>query len=104
MLTTASVKTDFAGSAKIGDWVEAHVDVHEVGGQFARATDGLSRGRATPVARSLSMQAKTARLESRAPSYANAAVSVRWKWTMALSKWPKVKASLAPLPSPRWIA
>jgi acyl-coenzyme A thioesterase PaaI-like protein len=28
LIVTASVKTDFAGSAKIGDWVEAHVDVH----------------------------------------------------------------------------
>ena len=32
MLTTASVTTDFAGGAKVGDWVEAHVDVHKVGG------------------------------------------------------------------------
>ena len=31
MLTTASVTTDFAGGAKVGDWVEAHVDVHKVG-------------------------------------------------------------------------
>ena len=37
MLTTASVTTDFAGGAKIGDWVEAHVDVHKVGGRLAFA-------------------------------------------------------------------
>ena len=37
MLTTASVTTDFAGSAKVGDWVEAHVDVHKVGGRLAFA-------------------------------------------------------------------
>ena len=37
MLTTASVTTDFAGSARIGDWVEAHVDVHKVGGRLAFA-------------------------------------------------------------------
>ena len=37
MLTTASVTTDFAGSAKIGDWVEAHVEVHKVGGRLAFA-------------------------------------------------------------------
>ena len=37
MLTTASVTTDFAGSAKIGDWVEAHVDVQKVGGRLAFA-------------------------------------------------------------------
>jgi acyl-coenzyme A thioesterase PaaI-like protein len=27
----------FAGSAKVGDWVEAHVDVHKVGGRLAFA-------------------------------------------------------------------
>ena len=37
MLTTASVTTDFAGSAQIGDWVEAHVDVQKVGGRLAFA-------------------------------------------------------------------
>jgi len=37
MLTTASITTDFAGSARIGDWVEAHVDVHKVGGRLAFA-------------------------------------------------------------------
>ena len=36
-LTTASVTTDFAGGAKVGDWVEAHVDVHKVGGRLAFA-------------------------------------------------------------------
>ncbi|MBM3642961.1 MAG: PaaI family thioesterase [Alphaproteobacteria bacterium] len=37
MLTTASVTADFAGSAKVGDWVEAHVEVHKVGGRLAFA-------------------------------------------------------------------
>jgi acyl-coenzyme A thioesterase 13 len=37
MLTTASITTDFAGAAKVGDWVEAHVDVHKVGGRMAFA-------------------------------------------------------------------
>ncbi len=37
MLTTASVTTDFAGAAGIGDWIEAHVDVHKVGGRLAFA-------------------------------------------------------------------
>jgi uncharacterized protein (TIGR00369 family) len=36
-LTTASVKTDFAGSAKVGDWIEAHVDVQKVGRNLAFA-------------------------------------------------------------------
>jgi acyl-coenzyme A thioesterase 13 len=37
MLTTASVTTDFAGSAKVGDWIEAHVDVQKVGSRLAFA-------------------------------------------------------------------
>ncbi|ODT99282.1 MAG: esterase [Rhodospirillales bacterium SCN 65-16] len=44
LLTTASVKTDFAGSARIGDWVEAHVDVHKVGGRLAFANCYLMVG------------------------------------------------------------
>lgn len=36
-LTTASVTADFAGAPKIGDWVEAHVDVQKVGGRLAFA-------------------------------------------------------------------
>ena len=36
-LTTASLAADFAGAPKIGDWVEAHVDVHKVGGRLAFA-------------------------------------------------------------------
>ena len=30
-LTTASISADFVGSPKLGDWVEAHVDVHKIG-------------------------------------------------------------------------
>jgi acyl-coenzyme A thioesterase PaaI-like protein len=44
LIVTASVKTDFAGSAKIGDWVEAHVDVHKVGGRLAFANCYLKVG------------------------------------------------------------
>jgi len=36
-LTTASLTADFAGAPKIGDWVEAHVDVQKVGGRIAFA-------------------------------------------------------------------
>lgn len=36
-LTTANVTTDFAGSAKVGDWIEAHVDVQKVGRTLAFA-------------------------------------------------------------------
>jgi acyl-coenzyme A thioesterase 13 len=36
-LTTASLSADFAGSPKLGDWVEAHVDVQKVGSRLAFA-------------------------------------------------------------------
>ncbi|MBV8187727.1 MAG: PaaI family thioesterase [Alphaproteobacteria bacterium] len=44
MLTTASITTDFAGVAKIGDWIEAHVDVHKVGARIAFANCYIVRG------------------------------------------------------------
>src|SRR2546421_534741 len=34
-LITANLTADFAGAARIGDWVEAHVDVHKIGGRPA---------------------------------------------------------------------
>lgn len=40
-LTTASVTTDFAGSARVGDWLEAHVEVQKVGGRLAFANAWL---------------------------------------------------------------
>ena len=36
-LMTANLTADFAGSAKIGDWIEAHVDVQRVGSRLAFA-------------------------------------------------------------------
>jgi uncharacterized protein (TIGR00369 family) len=36
-LTTASLTTDFVGAPKVGDWIEAHVDVQKVGGRLAFA-------------------------------------------------------------------
>ena len=36
-LITASLTADFAGAPKIGDWVEAQVDVQKVGGRLAFA-------------------------------------------------------------------
>ena len=36
-LITASLTADFAGSARLGDWVEAHVDIQKVGGRLAFA-------------------------------------------------------------------
>ena len=36
-ITTANVTTDFAGSAKVGDWIEAHVNVQKVGRTLAFA-------------------------------------------------------------------
>ena len=43
MLTTASITSDFAGATKVGDWVEAHVDVHKVGARLAFANCYLLR-------------------------------------------------------------
>ncbi len=43
-LTTASITADFAGSAKLGDWVEVRVDVQKVGGRLAFANAYLSVG------------------------------------------------------------
>src|SRR5215475_420435 len=37
LLTTASITTDFAGAARVGDWIEARVDVHKVGARLAFA-------------------------------------------------------------------
>jgi uncharacterized protein (TIGR00369 family) len=34
-LTTAQIAADFAGSARIGDWVESRADVQRVGGRLA---------------------------------------------------------------------
>lgn len=53
-LTTASLTTDFAGSAKLGDWLEAHVEVQKVGGRMAFANaylvvDGQRIARASAV-------------------------------------------------------
>src|SRR4051812_1429484 len=36
-LTPPTRPADFAGAAKIGDWVEAHVDVQKIGGRLAFA-------------------------------------------------------------------
>jgi acyl-coenzyme A thioesterase PaaI-like protein len=58
-MITASLSADFAGSAKIGDWVEVHVDIQKVGSRliFANAylvVDGertCGRARCSPVRR-----------------------------------------------------
>ena len=36
-LTTASLSADFLGAAKLGDWVEAHVEIQKLGGRLAFA-------------------------------------------------------------------
>ena len=53
-MLTANLTADFAGSAKIGDWVEAHVDVQKIGSRliFANAylmVDGERIVRASAV-------------------------------------------------------
>ncbi|MDP9371121.1 MAG: PaaI family thioesterase [Chloroflexota bacterium] len=44
LLTTATLSVDFAGSAQLGDWVEARVDVQKVGQRLAFANAYLSVG------------------------------------------------------------
>jgi len=36
-LTTASLMLDYAGAAKIGDWIEVHVDIQKLGSRLAFA-------------------------------------------------------------------
>lgn len=43
-LITANLTLDFAGTAKIGDWLEARVDVQKKGGRLAFANCYLSVG------------------------------------------------------------
>ena len=41
-LITANLSADFAGAAKIGDWIEAHVDIQKVGSRLAFANAYLT--------------------------------------------------------------
>jgi acyl-coenzyme A thioesterase 13 len=41
-LTTVHLSTDFAGGAKLGDWIEARADVQKVGGSLAFANAYIS--------------------------------------------------------------
>jgi uncharacterized protein (TIGR00369 family) len=43
-LVTASLAIDFAGSARLGDWLEAHVDVQRIGRSVAFANCYICRG------------------------------------------------------------
>jgi acyl-coenzyme A thioesterase PaaI-like protein len=49
-LITGSLSLDFAGSAKVGDWIEARVDLQHVGRQlgFANANLVCASGPGTP--------------------------------------------------------
>jgi uncharacterized protein (TIGR00369 family) len=43
-LTTANLSVDFAGHARIGDWVEAHVDIQKIGHRLVFANAYLVVG------------------------------------------------------------
>lgn len=43
-LTTVSMSTDFVGTAKVGDWIEVHVDVQKAGQTLAFANAYLMNG------------------------------------------------------------
>jgi uncharacterized protein (TIGR00369 family) len=43
-LTTANLSADFAGHAKVGDWLEAHVDIQKIGSRLVFANAYLLVG------------------------------------------------------------
>ncbi|MFD2644771.1 PaaI family thioesterase [Pseudomonas japonica] len=43
-LVTTSLNTDFAGSAKVGDWLEATVDIQKTGSRLVFANSYISVG------------------------------------------------------------
>jgi len=43
-LTTASISADLAGHARVGDWVEAHVDIQKIGSRLVFANAYLLVG------------------------------------------------------------
>jgi uncharacterized protein (TIGR00369 family) len=43
-LTTANISADFAGHARVGDWLEAHVDVQKIGQRLVFANAYLVVG------------------------------------------------------------
>jgi uncharacterized protein (TIGR00369 family) len=43
-LTTANISADFAGYARIGDWLEAHVDIQKIGQRLVFANAYLMVG------------------------------------------------------------
>jgi acyl-coenzyme A thioesterase PaaI-like protein len=43
-MTTASLTIDYTGSAKVGDWIEVHMDTPKIGGQIAFANARLMVG------------------------------------------------------------
>ena len=67
-LTTASLSTDFAGQAKIGDWIEAHVDIQKIGSRLVFANAYLVVG-AERIARASAVFARNASAlaDARAP-------------------------------------
>ncbi len=58
-LTTANISTDFAGYARIGDWVEAHVDIQKIGSRLVFANAYLLVG-SERVARASAVFARNA--------------------------------------------
>lgn len=58
-LTTANLSADFAGHAKIGDWVEAHVDLQKIGRRLVFANAYLVVG-AERIARASAVFARNA--------------------------------------------
>ncbi len=63
-LTTASLTLDYAGSAKLGDWLEAHMDIQKLGTRMAFVSAYLCVGTERIVRASGTFLVDAARPES----------------------------------------
>ena len=66
-MVTASLTTDFAGSAQVGDWVEARTDIQKLGGRLVFANAYLTVGDER-IVRASAVFARTDGGESPAPA------------------------------------
>lgn len=70
---TASLTSDFAGSARVGDWVEVHVDVQKIGGRLVFANAYLTAA-GERIVRASAVFARTDRTAADSPAADAAAV------------------------------
>ena len=63
-LVTANLSVDFAGSAKLGDWLECRVEIQRVGGRLAFASAYIWRGTDSAAERIIRASAIFARTDA----------------------------------------